>query len=481
MREKLVGGAVLVLLLSACGAGGSDPEDSETRRAPVPSVSESRGPGRTPVPSDSEPRGTGRAAVRSDFDGDGYGDLVVTDGSATVNGKYAAGYVAVIRGSSKGPVLEGQQVVTQDDLGLGKAGEGGGFGNRGVTADLDGDGRADFVTQAGRSTVFVLWGSPEGLSGAARLRGAAPVAGDFDGDGRADLVVTGTEENTAQVLLGPFSREGAPRRTVSLDLTPSDPEYSVAIPSAAGDVTGDGKDDLLVTWAFLVDESPVARATLVYRGAADGKLVKGPRLKDDQGKDFHGAPLRTGDLNKDGFADVVAGLACEMLGDPMTPEGGSRVAVLYGGPSGPSEKLKPARITDRTPGLPVQGPFSYCTFGYEPAVGDIDGDGYADVTFSVVAGTPQDGASSLVLLRGSARGLTVEGAQALPGGSAALLDTNGDRAAELALGGPGEGEVQVLRGGREGVGLTPALVVKEADLDLGPGISSDGRRFGWVG
>ncbi len=467
MRKKPVVGAVLVLLLSACGAGGSDAEDRQTHRAPVP--------------SDSVPAGTGRPAVRSDFDGDGYGDLVFTDGTATVNGKYAAGYAAVIRGSSKGPVLDGRQVVAQDDLGLGKAGEGGGFGSRGVTADLDGDGRADFVTQAGRSTVFVVWGSPEGLSKAARLTGSAPVAGDFDGDGRADLVVTGTEDSTARVLLGPFSRDGAPRRTVSLDLTPSDPEYSVAIPSAVGDVTGDGKDDLLVTWAILADESPVARATLVYRGAADGKLVKGPRLKDDKGEDFHGAPLRTGDLNRDGFADVVAGLPCEMLGDPMTPAGGSRVTVLYGGPSGTSEKLKPSRITERTPGLPVLGPFSYCTFGYEPAVGDIDGDGYADVTFTVQVGTPGDGAGSLVLLRGSARGLTVEGAQSLPGGRAAMLDTNGDRAAELAVAGPGEGEVRVLRGGREGVGRTPTLVVKEADLDLGPEISSTGRAFGVVG
>ncbi|WP_217239947.1 VCBS repeat-containing protein [Streptomyces sp. AC555_RSS877] len=425
MRKKPVVGAVLVLLLSACGAGGSDTEDRQTHRAPAP--------------SDSVPAGTGRPAVRSDFDGDGYGDLVFTNGTATVNGKYAAGYAAVIRGSSKGPVLDGRQVVTQDDLRLGKAGEGGGFGSRGVTADLD-------------------------------------------GDGRADLVVTGTEDSTARVLLGPFSRDGAPRRTVSLDLTPSDPAYYTARPTTAGDITGDGKDDLLVTWSHVyADEEPIPRATLVYRGTADGKPVKGPRLKDDQGKDFYGAWLRTGDVNKDGFADVVAGLACEMLGDVMTPEGGSRVTVLYGGPSGQSAKLRPTRLTERTTGLPVDGPFSSCTFGVGPSVGDIDADGYADVAFSVRTGTEPDGESSVVLLRGSARGLTVEGARSLPGGRATMLDTNGDRAAELAVAGPGEGEVRVLRGGREGVALTPALAVKEADLDLGPEISITGRAFGVVG
>jgi hypothetical protein len=319
--------------------------------------------------------------------------------------------------------------------------------------------------------VFVVWGSARGLSGAARLSGSAPVAGDFDGDGHTDLVVTGTE-NTARVLLGPFGRDGVPRRTVPLDLTPSDPAYPVAEPSAAGDLTGDGRDDLLVTWSVLADESPVSRATVVYPGAADGKLVKGLRLKDEQGKDFYGRPLRTGDVNKDGFADVVAGLACEMLGDPMTPDGGSRVAVLYGGPSGRSEKLKPSRITDRTAGLPVQGPFPSCEFGFDPAVGDIDADGYADVVFSVLAGREPDGESSLVLLRGSARGLTVTGARSLPGDYAAMLDTNGDRAAELAVEGPTQGQVRVLRGGPDGVEAAPELVVEAADLDLGPHISS---------
>jgi len=461
MKRRQIAGVVLVLLVSACGTGGT---------------------GEEPIPAH-------RDAVRSDFDGDGYGDLVVDNSAATVNGKYAAGYAAALPGSAQGPELKGAQVVTQDGLGLGKAGQGGGFGDRSATADLDGDGRADFISQAGFSTVFVVWGSSKGLSDAARLSGSAPLVGDFDGDGQDDLVVTGTEDNSARVLLGPFSRAGAPHRTVPLDLTPSDPENPVATPSTAGDVTGDGKDDLLVTWSHIyADEAPVARATLVYRGAADGKLVEGTRLKDDQGKDFYGEKLRTGDLNKDGFADVVAGLTCESMGDPVLPEGGSRVAVLYGGPSGQSDKLKPLRITEKTAGLPVQGPFSFCTFGAGVTVGDVHGDGYADVAFSVTTGPglasdPVDIVTTTVLLRGSADGLTFEKAQAVPGGARGMLDTNGDRAAELLIVGGidheaenlPETEVRVLRGGSGGVQLTPMLVVKQADLDLGHGIADKAR------
>ncbi|MFJ4834308.1 FG-GAP repeat domain-containing protein [Streptomyces sp. NPDC088747] len=450
MKRRWIAGVVLVLLLSGCGTGGEDSQREPAHRDAVP----------------------------SDFDGDGYGDLVVADSSATVDGKDSAGYAAALRGSSRGPLLKRPTVLTQNGLGLGRAGEGGAFaaGGRSTTADLDGDGRADFVSQAGNNTVFVVWGSAEGLSGAARLEGSAPIAGDFDGDGQDDLVVTGTEESSARVLLGPFGREGEPRRTVPLDLTSSDPENPVATPSTAGDVTGDGKDDLLVTWSHIyADETPVPRATVVYRGASGGKLVEGPRLMDDQGMDFFGA-LATGDLNKDGFADVVAGLSCEIIGEPVPPRGGSRVAVVYGGPSGQSAKLKPVRVTEKTAGLPVQGPFPFCGFGSAVSVGDVHADGYADVAFSVGAGA--DGKGHVVLLRGSAGGLTVEGAQAVPGGSARMLDTNGDRAAELTVEGEkagaaeGEAEVRVLRGGPGGVGPDPMLVVEEADLDLGPGISS---------
>ncbi|MER6536671.1 VCBS repeat-containing protein [Streptomyces sp900105755] len=420
-------GAVLLLLLSACGSGAS--EESPARH-----------PG-----------------VRSDFDGDGYGDLVVGDTTATVNGKYAAGFAAVLRGSARGPRLEGPRVVTQNDLGLGKAGEGGAFGSpdTSVTADLDGDGRADFVTQAGRKTVFVVWGSDQGLTGtAARLTGSAPLTGDVDGDGHTDLVVGTGEDNAVRILLGPFSRQGTPRRSVSLDLTPSDPEYPVAVPAALGDVTGDGKDDLLVSWSILADYAPVARATVVYRGAADGKLVEGPRLEDG----FYGSTLTTADVNHDGYADVVAGLPCEMLGDSMVPVGGSRLMILYGG------TLKTSRVTGDTTGLPVKGPFMPCTFGGAPAAGDVDGDGYPDVAFSVV---PRTGPEEVILLRGSAGGLTTEGARAVPGGSAVLLDSYGSRAAELVV--RGREGIQVWRGGSR------LLSFKETDLDLGPEIARGGH------
>ncbi|MER5618456.1 hypothetical protein [Streptomyces sp. NPDC002215] len=57
-------------------------------------------------------------------------------------------------------------------------------------------------------------------------------------------------------------------------------------------------------------------------------------------------------MNRDGFADVIVSLTCEILGDVAVPEGGSRLMVAYGGKSGWSTGLKPTTINEKTPGLP---------------------------------------------------------------------------------------------------------------------------------
>lgn len=149
----------------------------------------------------------------------------------------------------------------------------------------------------------------------------------------------------------------------------ADARYGHSV-SSAGDVNADGFDDVLIGSYQWSGEAPQEGRAYLYLGGPSGLSTMPAWVADPTNRDagrFGVSVAGVGDLNGDGFADVVVG--AESYSGMLGPEEG-RAYVFYGSsaglPSAASLELSSEQLQSNL-GLPVAG------------VGDVNGDGFADV------------------------------------------------------------------------------------------------------
>ncbi len=384
-----------------------------------------------------------------DVNGDGFDDVIV-GAPRFDNGFLDRGRAFLFLGSAAGPSLAPNWTAEadQDNAWFGwsvsGAGDvnGDGFDDVIVGAPFDEDGQTD------EGVAFVYLGSAGGLSLApvwtadrdqavAFFGRSVSGAGDVNGDGFDDVIVGAPQfhdgeswEGAAFVYLGsPAGPALNPSWTAESDQTGANFGTSV---SGAGDLNGDGFDDVIVGAPhYDHGQSDEGRAFLYFGSAAGLSLAPDWREESDQANAFYGTSLSgAGDVNRDGFDDFLVGAPQFTHGESF--EGS---AFLYlGSVNGPAHD----------PAWTAESDHAFSDFGFSVSgAGDVNGDGFADVVVGAPwfnNGQPGEGAAFLYLGSAGVPSLvpawTAEGEQdnAHFGVVSGAGDVNGDGAEDVIVG-----------------------------------------------
>ena len=339
-----------------------------------------------------------------------------------------------------------------------------------TAGDVNGDGYDDVIIGADRykeftGRAYVYTGGPTGLSASPVLTAtgetvnnhfgyAVGAAGDVNGDGFDDVVIGAYHHSNfrgrAYVYPGKAGGLGdIPLSVVAGEVPDSYFGRSVA---AAGDVNGDGYDDVLVG-AQAYDGS-TGRA-YVYAGGPEG-LSADPifvATGEEPASSFGQSVAAAGDVNGDGYDDII-------IGAHGYERGMGRAYVYLGAQGGLDLSLF---LTPTGEGVGDR-------FGYAvgPA-GDVNGDGYADVVIGAYGFSDYTGRA--YVYAGAAEGLEANPIFVASGDAQGLWfgrsvwaagDVNGDNYDDVIVGAQNDedntGRIHLYAGGSGGMRAEPFLV-----------------------
>ncbi len=331
-------------------------------------------------------------ADAGDFDGDGLHDALIgayynDSGASNAGAAYIAAGMPTGATDLSAVTLKITGAAANDYFGRAVSGAG----------DVDGDGDDDVIVGAylndGGATdagaAYVIGGGSTGTLSASSATaifegdGANDYAarsvtggGDFDDDGYAEVALGASQEDsggvdagTAYVFYGPasgsFSVSSADARLTGEDIY----DYAGYAVAVAGDVNGDGMDDLLVGAYGADDGGASAGAAYLLLGPISGttdlSLADARYLGEDAG-DQAGSAVAGGDMDGDGLADV-------MIGAPEVNDNGAYAGAVYVVLGLVSGDLDLAAADGK-----LRGNSGSDHAGLSVSIGDLDADGIGD-------------------------------------------------------------------------------------------------------